>query len=154
MTKKSIEERISEIATPIIESKGFELVDVEYVKEGKNWYLRIYIDKPGGIEIDDCQLVSNELSETLDSIDPIEQNYFLEVSSPGLERVLKKDRDFIRHKGDLVEVKLYKALEGKKVFEGNLVGLEDNKIIIDLEDETRVSFERGEVTRTKKIFRF
>ena len=92
------------------------LVDVEFLKEGANWYLRVYIDKPGGIAIDDCQAVSEQLSDKLDEVDPIKQSYILEVSSPGLERPLKKDSDFERFKGEQVEVKLFQPIERKKDF--------------------------------------
>ena len=107
----------------------FELVDVEYVKEGSLKYLRIYIDKQGKMSLDDCQHFSHLISEKLDELDPIEENYMLEISSPGLDRHLKKEKDFIREKGKEVELKLFKAIDGVKEFEGTLVGLnEDNEI--------------------------
>ena len=104
----------------------FELVDVEYVKEGSLKYLRIYIDKQGKMSLDDCQHFSHLISEKLDELDPIEENYMLEISSPGLDRHLKKEKDFIREKGKEVELKLFKAIEGVKEFEGTLVGLNDD----------------------------
>ena len=107
----------------------FELVDVEYVKEGSLKYLRIYIDKQGKMSLDDCQHFSHLISEKLDELDPIEENYMLEISSPGLDRHLKKEKDFIREKGKEVELKLFKAIDGVKEFEGTLVGLnEDNEV--------------------------
>ena len=107
----------------------FELVDVEYVKEGSLKYLRIYIEKQGKMSLDDCQHFSHLISEKLDELDPIEENYMLEISSPGLDRHLKKEKDFIREKGKEVELKLFKAIDGVKEFEGTLVGLnEDNEI--------------------------
>jgi len=130
MAKRKVEEVVTELALPITAKHSFELVDVEFVKEGANWYLRIYIDKPGGIMIDDCQTVSGELSDELDRVDPVEYGYFLEVSSPGLDRPLKKERDFEKFKGEIIEVKLFQPIDGKKVFEGELVGLIDNKIVI------------------------
>lgn len=153
MTKKNVSEKISEMALPIVESKGFELVDVEYVKDGPNWYLRIYIDKDGGITIGDCQIVSEEISENLDKVDPIPNSYFLEVSSPGLERALKKDKDFEKYKGELVEVRLYNPLDKKSTFEGELVGLEDQKIVIKIDDNI-YNFDRQNVSLVKRIFKF
>ncbi|MBQ7247878.1 MAG: ribosome maturation factor RimP [Lachnospiraceae bacterium] len=104
------EARAEALITPIIESNGFELVDVEYVKEAGNYYLRAYIDKPGGITIDDCETVSRAFSDELDREDFIDEAYTLEISSPGLGRPLKKEKDFVRHRGDTVEVRLYKPL--------------------------------------------
>ena len=132
MSKNRVEKIAEQLAIPIIEKENFELVDVEYTKEGSDWYLRLYIDKPGGITLDDCQKVSEQLSNLLDRKDPIKGNYFLEVSSPGLDRPLKKESDFIRFKGRAVEVKLYEALDGKKVIEGELIGLENNVIKLNV----------------------
>ncbi|MDF2523912.1 MAG: hypothetical protein K0R31_1553, partial [Clostridiales bacterium] len=100
MAKRKIEETIAELALPIAEKNSFELVDVEFIKEGTNWYLRIYIDKPNGITLEDCQTVSEEISKKIDEIDPINQSYFLEVSSPGLDRPLKKEKDYEKYKGE------------------------------------------------------
>jgi len=153
MVKKKIEDIVAEIAEPIVERHSFELVDVEFIKEGTNWYLRIYIDKPGGITIDDCQIVSEEISDILDEKDPIEQSYFLEVSSPGLDRPLKKDSDFEKFKGELVEVKVYKPIDGRKIFEGELVGLIDGKIVIKIDDRN-VEFERAQVALVRRVIKF
>lgn len=103
----------------------FELVDVEYVKE-RDWYLRVFVDKAGGIDLDDCQAISERLSEKLDSNDIIGGAYILEVSSPGIDRILKKDRDFVREAGKLVDVTLYAPLDGKKNFVGELISRDDN----------------------------
>ncbi|HHW48601.1 MAG TPA: ribosome maturation factor RimP [Clostridiaceae bacterium] len=154
MAKKKIEEIVEKLALPIVEKNSFELVDVEFVKEGSNWYLRVYIDKDGGISIDDCQVVSEELSDKLDEIDPIKHSYFLEVSSPGLDRPLKTERDFERNKGEKVELKLYKPVEGKKLFEGELVGLIDNKIVIRQNGMETVEFDREAVASVKKVIEF
>jgi len=154
MAKKKIEEIVKELALPIVEKNSFELVDVEFVKEGPNWYLRVYIDKDGGIGIDDCQIVSEELSDKLDEVDPIKQSYFLEVSSPGLDRPLKTERDFERNKGKKVELKLYKPIEGKKLFEGELIGLIDNKIVIKKNDIETLEFDREAVASVKKVIEF
>ena len=120
MRSTEIVARTEELVMPIIEENQFELVDVEYVKEGSNWYLRIYADKEGGINIDDCVLISRALEEKLDKEDFIKDAYILEVSSPGLGRPLKKDKDFARSIGKSVECKLYRAIDKKKEFEGVL----------------------------------
>lgn len=109
--REEYEVRTEQLILPLVERKQFELVDVEYVKEGGNWYLRAYIDKEGGITIDDCEVISRELSDLLDREDFIPDAYILEVSSPGLGRQLKKNKDFERNLGKEVEVKLYKAIE-------------------------------------------
>ena len=152
--RKSIEATIEEIVQPIVDAKNFEIVDMEYVKEAGEYYLRVYLDKEGGISLSDCEVVSRELSEILDKKDPIKDNYFLEVSSPGLDRPLKKDKDFERYKGRDVEIKLYKPMNGSKQFEGELVGLtEDNniKVIIDGEE---VDFTRKEVALIRLAIKF
>ena len=154
MAKRKIEEVVAEIVLPITEKNAYELVDVEFIKEGINWYLRVYIDKPGGIVIEDCQTISEQLSEKLDLLDPIIQSYYLEVSSPGLERPLKKDKDFIKFKGELVEVKLFQPIEGKKLFEGELVGLIDNKISIKSDKGLGIMFERDKVSSVKRVLKF
>ncbi|HHV58785.1 MAG TPA: ribosome maturation factor RimP [Clostridiaceae bacterium] len=153
MAKRKVEEIVEEIALPVVENKGFELVDVEFVKEGSSWFLRVYIDKPGGITIDDCSDVSNELGKLLDKADPIQGSYYLEVSSPGLERPLKKDRDFERYKGETVEVRTFRAIDGHKVFEGTLLGLVEGNIEID-KDGQFLKFPRESVASVKKVFKF
>ena len=121
--KKSIEATIEAMVAEITGPRNFEIVDVEYVKEAGEYYLRIFLDKEGGISLTDCEEVSRALSEVLDAKDPIKENYFLEVSSPGLDRPLKKDKDFVRYAGRVVEIKLYKPWNGSKQLEGDLVGL-------------------------------
>lgn len=154
MTRKKIEEVLTEIADPIAKRHSFELVDVEFLKEGSNWYLRIYIDKSGGITIDDCQVVSEEISDILDKEDPIPQSYFLEVSSPGLDRPLKKDSDFEKFKGEMVEVKVFKPIDGKKVFEGELLGYKDNIITIKKDGKENIEFERDKVALVRRVIKF
>ncbi|WFD11717.1 ribosome maturation factor RimP [Tepidibacter hydrothermalis] len=144
--KKNIEKTIEEIVLPIVDKNNFELVDVEYIKEAGHYYLRVYIDKEGGIGLNDCKMVSEELSETLDKVDPIKENYFLEVSSPGIDRPLKKDKDFERYKGRDVELKLYKALDGQKQFEGELVGLFEDIIKIKTDKDEILEFNKKEVS--------
>jgi ribosome maturation factor RimP len=151
--KINIQQAITELATPIVEGLNYELVDVEFIKEGTNWYLRIYIDKLGGISIDDCQAVSEKISEILDEKDPIEQFYYLEVSSPGLERPLKTERDFIKYKGELVEVKVFQPINGKKIFEGELIGLIEDKIVIN-QGGNNIEFEKDKVARVKRAIKF
>ena len=153
MAKKRVEDIVEELAQPIVEALSYELVDVEFIKEGANWYLRIYIDKPGGIAIDDCQAVSEQFSDKLDETDPIKQSYILEVSSPG-ERPLKKERDYERFKGEMVEVKLFQPLNGKKVFEGELQGLVDEKVEIKMSEGTFMSFDRKDTALVRRIIRF
>lgn len=113
MDKKKITQRVTELVTPIVESQGLELVDVEYVRE-RDWFLRIFIDKAGGIDIDDCTEVSNALAKLLDEEDFIKEKYYLEVSSPGIDRPLKKDKDFTDHYGTKVDLTFFAPYEGKK----------------------------------------
>lgn len=152
--KKSIETTVEEIVEKITEPLGFEIVDVEYVKEAGEYYLRVYLDKEGGISLDDCEQVSRKLSEQLDKEDPISENYFLEVSSPGLDRPLKKEKDFIRYQGRDVEIKLYKAVDGVKQFEGELVGLTEDKNIKIIIDGNEVEFNKKEVALVRLAIKF
>ena len=126
------DEKVFELVEPIIIELGFELVDVEYIKEKDEKYLRIYIEKPGGITIDDCQLTSEKLGMIIDEKNIINEPYIFEVSSPGIERVLKKDREFDRYRGDLVEIKLYKAINGQKIIMGHLKKYDKNSIYIEI----------------------
>ncbi|MPM73955.1 Ribosome maturation factor RimP [bioreactor metagenome] len=109
-----------------------ELVDVEFIKE-RDWYLRVYLDKDGGVELDDCQTVSEQLEKKLDEIDPIKESYYLEVSSPGLDRALRKERDFVRHIGDKVEVSTFAPINGQKSLVGTLKGLQNGDIELDID---------------------
>lgn len=137
MKKGEIEQHCTDLVTPIIEKGGFELVDVEYVKEGGDYYLRVYADKEGGINIDDCVFISRELEAKLDEADKLKDAYILEVSSPGLTRPLKKEKDFKRSIGKLVDVKLYSAVGGVRELCGVLDAYTDTTITLsDHEDET------------------
>lgn len=138
---------------PIIEQNSFELVDVEYVKEGGNYYLRAYIDKPGGITVDDCEIVSRALSDELDKYDFIDEAYILEVSSPGLCRPLKKEKDFDRHMGEEVEVKLYRAADGVKEFSGILRGYDARCVEIETENQIR-RIEKSNIAMIRLAFVF
>lgn len=155
MAKRDVYEQKTEaLLQPIVEEHGFELVDVEYVKEGSTWYLRSYIDKEGGITIDDCELVSRALNELLDAEDFIEDAYVMEVSSPGLGRPLKKEKDFKRSIGKEVEVRLYRAVDHQKEFVGVLTAYDETSFTIELEDETTKTFQREEVALVRLWFEF
>ncbi len=134
MSKEKIESVVEKLVADIITDSKLELVDVEYVKE-HDWFLRVFLDKESGIEIDDCQWVSERLESKLDESDLIKDHYYLEVSSPGLDRPLKKERDFIRHAGDKVEVKTYEPINGQKLLVGNLLGLVDGDVRIDVDGQ-------------------
>ena len=134
MSKREVyEQKTEELITPFVEDKGFELVDVEYVKEGGNWYLRAYIDKPEGVSIIDCENVSRAMSQQLDAQDFIPDAYTLEVSSPGLGRALKKDRHLQNSLGEEVEVKTYKPIDKQKEFVGILKSFDKESITIEME---------------------
>ncbi|MBO4627705.1 MAG: ribosome maturation factor RimP [Lachnospiraceae bacterium] len=134
MTKvKDCEQRTEQLLLPILSQLQFELVDVEYVKEAGNWYLRAYIDKPGGITIDDCETVSRVLSDVLDREDFIDEAYYLEVSSPGLTRPLKKTKDYERNIGKPVDIKLFRAVEGMKEFSAVLTSFTDDAIVVTVD---------------------
>ncbi len=133
-----ITEQIEAMALPIIQELELELVDVEFLKEGKNWFLRIYVDNPEEpIDIDQCAIVSERLSEILDETDPIEQNYFLEVSSPGAERPLKKEKDFEKALEQFIYIKTYEPVEDAKEFEGYLKSFDDEQVSIEMKIKTR-----------------
>lgn len=145
---------VYEMAEPIAAEHGVELVDVEYVKEGGQYILRVYLDKPDGINIDDCQQVSNALSDLLDERDPIPEAYLLEVSSPGIDRPLKKDHDFVRFAGQKVDISTYAPVNGlKKRFTAELVGLEDQKIVVLLDGE-RFALGRDQVSQVRLAVEF
>lgn len=153
MAKKRVEDIVAKMAQPIVDALSFELLDVEFLKEGANWYLRVYIDKTGGILIDDCQAVSEQLGKKLDETDPIRQSYILEVSSPG-ERPLKKERDFERFRGETVEVKLYQPINGRKIYEGELLGLTGDVFEIKTDDGVVMSFDRKDTALVRRTIRF
>lgn len=152
--KEDYELRTEKLLEPIMDKTHFELVDVEYVREGGNWFLRVYIDKPGGIAIDDCELVSRALSDLLDKHDFIPDAYILEVGSPGLGRQLKKDKDFARSIGEEVEIKLYRAINKQKDFFGILKAYDKDTITIELEDETEMILERKDIAMIRLALDF
>lgn len=155
MTKKeTYEKNTEEILLPIVEEYGFELVDVEYVKEGSTWYLRAYIDKPGGISIDDCEAVSRRLSDILDEKDYINEAYILEVSSPGLGRPLKKEKDFKRSLGEEVEIRTYRMIEKQKEFTGILKDYDEKTVTIEVDGGMAKTFEKSDIALIRLAFDF
>ncbi|CAM4242581.1 ribosome maturation factor RimP [Paenibacillus tarimensis] len=131
MSKANIKSTIDEMVRPYIEDNGFELVDIEYVKEGSNYFLRIFVDKEGGIDIDECGRISEYVSERLDQEDPISDAYFLEVSSPGAERPLKKPEDMAKAVGKHVFITTYEPIGGLKEFEGKLLSFDGEEAIVE-----------------------
>jgi len=155
MTKKEMYENKTEtLITPLIKANNFELVDVEYVKEGSASYLRVYIDKEDGITVEDCTLLSRAFNLILDEKDYIDDAYIFEVSSPGLMRPLKKDKDFQRNLGKQVEIKLFKALEKQKEFEGELKSFDKDNIVVMMEDEKEITFKRIDIALIRLAFDF
>lgn len=155
MTKhEDYEQRTQKLLEPILDKHNYELYDVEFVKEAGNWYLRIYIDKDGGITIDDCELVSKALSDLLDVHDFISESYMLEVSSPGLGRQLRRDRHFEKSIGEEVEVKLFKPINKKKEYIGLLKSFDKNTITIELEDQSIMEIPRNQISTVRLTFDF
>jgi len=145
---------VTELVTPIVNEMGLELVDIEYKKEGSNWFLRVFIDNEvGNIDIEDCALVSEKLSQKLDESDPIPTAYFLEVSSPGAERPLRSEKDFKKAVGRHVHITTKEPIEGASVFEGELVSFEDGKLTVKEAKKTYViSHEQIDTARMAIVF--
>ena len=161
MSKRdTYEAKFEQIVLPITEKIGVQIYDVEYVKEGTDWYLRAYIDKEGGVTIDDCEKVSREVSEVMDQEDFIEDAYILEVSSPGLGRTLKKDKHLEKSIGQKVEIKTYKPIEKQKEFSGVLEKFDSESITISMEETEKqgngkkMTFARGDVALIRLAFDF
>ena len=155
MTKREeYEMKTEQLLLPIVEEHNFELYDVEFVKEAGTFYLRAFIDKEGGININDCELVSRRLSDLLDQKDFIPDAYILEVSSPGLGRTLKKDKHFEKSIGEEVEIKLFKAIDKQKEFVGYLDSFDDEKIVLADEDDNLTEFERSNIAVVKLAVHF
>lgn len=133
-----VTETVEELVTPIVDELNLEVVDIEYVKEGKEWFLRVFIDKEQGVDIEECGLVSERLSEKLDELDPIPYNYFLEVSSPGAERPLKKEKDYKSAIGKNVLIKTYEPIDGEKTFEGKLTQFDGETVTVEVRVKTRI----------------
>ena len=156
-----LEEKVEKLLKGMIESLGYELYDVEYVKEGKNYFLRIYIDKPEGIDLNDCEMVNDAISDRLDEANYIKEPYFLEVSSPGVERVLRKDKHLEQNMGEEIEIKLFKKDEnGKKEYQGILKNFDEDKIILEQIKQGKeepnqvqnVEIERKDIAHIKTIY--
>ena len=151
---KVYEEKTESLILPILERNQFELIDVEYVKEGGTWYLRAYIDKEGGITVNDCELVAREMNEILDREDYVEDSYVFEVSSPGLSRPLKKEKDYIRNMGKPVEIRTYYAINHSKEFAGILKDYDADHVTITNENGEDVVFERKDIALIRQAFDF
>lgn len=152
--KQMYETRTEEWILPILDRYRFELVDVEYVKEGSTWYLRVYIDKEGGITVDDCEAVAREMNEILDREDYIEESYVFEVSSPGLGRPLKKEKDYVRSMGKELEIRTYRSIDGSKEFYGVLTDYDAGNVTIEEEDGTARTFEKKDIALIRLAFDF
>ncbi|WP_086349353.1 ribosome maturation factor RimP [Candidatus Enterococcus clewellii] len=155
----SVVETVTELVTPILKEQNFELVDIEFVKEGKNWFLRVFIDKTGGIDIEECAFVSEQLSERLDAIepDPIPQAYFLEVSSPGAERPLKKEADYENAVGEYIHLSFYQAVEGEKQIEGTLKSFDKETVTLTVKIKTRTKelvIDRKNIAKARLAIKF
>lgn len=153
MNKKQLVETVEGYLEPILAEHNYELVDVEYVKEGPNYYLRIYIDKEGGINIEDCRLTSRAIEEVLDEKDIIKEAYTLEVSSPGLDRILKRDREYVKYKGRMVDVKLYEAINKQKHLTAELVEKTEDELILD-DEGTRLAINLKNVAQVRLAIMF
>ena len=148
----NIEEKVEKLVEPIIEKIGYELYDVEYAKEGKNYFLRIFIDNEKGIDLNDCEKVNDAITDILDEENYIKEQYFLEVSSPGVERVLRKDKHLEQNIGEEINVKLFKKDEkGQKEYLGKLKEFDDLKIVIE-QDENEIQIERKNISQIKTVY--
>ena len=155
--RENYETRTEELLRPIAEANGVEIYDVEYVKEGSEWYLRCYIDKEEGVNINDCEAVSRALSDELDKVDFIEDAYILEVSSPGLGRQLKKDKHFQKSLLSEVDVKCYKPINGSKDFTGILISFDENTLTLEMDsgkEKEDVTFNRKDIAAVKLTLDF
>ncbi len=148
----NIEEKVENLLNNKIEELGYDLYDVEYAKEGKNYYLRIFIDKPEGIDLTDCEKVNDAINTLLDDANYIKEQYFLEVSSPGIERVLRKDKHLEQNKGKEIRINLFKKDEnGNKEYQGKLKDFNDAQIIIEIEDE-KIEIDRKNISLIKTVY--
>ena len=149
---ESYEAKTEQLIQPLIDANNFELVDVEFVKEGSDWYLRVYIDKDGGITVDDCELISRAFNEILDREDYFSEQYIFEVSSPGLMRPLKKEKDYKRSVGKLIDIKLYKPVDKCKEFTGVLDSYDKDTVTIKMDDDTQKTFDRSNLAMIRLAF--
>ena len=150
--KEKKEEKTEQLIQPLIDENNFELVDVEYVKEGSDWYLRVYIDKEGGITVNDCELISRAFNEVLDREDYIPDQYIFEVSSPGLLRPLKKERDYEKSIGRLIDIKLYKPVDKCKEFTGVLKAYDKDTITLTMDNDEDMTFDRPNLAMIRWAF--
>lgn len=149
----NIEEKIENRVSGIIENLGYELYDVQYVKEGKDYFLRIFIEKKDGeIDLDDCEKVNNAITDVLDEEDYIKEQYFLEVSSTGVEKMIRKKKHLEENIGELITIKLFKPIDGSKEFVGNLVNFDEENLNIKLDDESDIKIERKNISLIKKFY--
>ena len=149
MAKQTTVSRVEEIIKPIADKMGYEIWDVKYVKEGSDWYLRIFIDKPNGIDINDCVDFTHAISKPLDDADPISQSYMMEVSSPGVERELTRDEHFEKFVGDKVMVRLIRAIDGVRDFNGVLTRYENKELTVKLQDDSEVTINKKDTSYVK-----
>ena len=152
--REDYEARTEALLLPIMEEMNFELVDVEYVKEGSTWYLRAYIDKEGGITVNDCEAVARRMNDLLDEEDFMADSYVFEVSSPGLGRPLKKEKDFARSLGEEVEVRTYRAIDRQKEFIGILKDYDKDTVTIEYEDGETMTFDKADIALIRLAFDF
>ena len=152
--REEYESRTEAFLLPVLAEHNFELWDVEYVKEAGTWYLRAYIDKEGGIAVDDCEVISRALSDRMDEEDFIEEAYILEVSSPGLGGPLKKDKDLERSLGESVDVKLFRAMDRQKEFTGILKAWDKDTVTLEFEEEAELVIERSNIALIRLAFDF
>ncbi|MBQ7448025.1 MAG: ribosome maturation factor RimP [Eubacterium sp.] len=152
--REQYEARTEELVTPILDENNFWLVDVEFVKEGSTWYLRVYIDKEGGITVNDCELVARRMNDILDAEDYISESYVFEVSSPGLGRPLKKEKDYARNLGKEVEVKTYRAIDGEKEFVGYLKAYTADQVTLADDDDNELTLEKKEIALIREAIDF
>ncbi len=153
MGKGSVTESIEGLVTPIIHENRLELVDVEYKKEGKNWFLRIYIDKEGGVTVDDCTRVSREIEDLIDVEEVVPSSYVLEVSSPGLDRPLKREKDFLRFKGKRAHVTTYTPIHEQKSFKGTIRDFQDDTLFLDI-DSQPVEIPKSQIAKARLEIEF
>lgn len=154
MAKSSVAAQTLALCTPVVEELGYELIDVEFQREEGSWFLRLIIDRKGGISLDDCTAVSQRVDPLIDENIPIDKAYYLEVSSPGLDRPLKTEADFRRYEGQEVEVTLYQARDGVKRFQGKILGMDGNVLEIEDAQGVKHSFGKEERAKVKRVIHF
>lgn len=154
MASNKVTETVEALAKPIVEERGFILVDVEYIREGADWHLRVYIDKPGGITLEDCEAVHRPLGKKLDEIDPIPHAYVLEVSSPGVERPFKKSRDFEEAIGERVLIGFYKPVDGRKAIEGILEAYDGENVTVLTDKDNLETYSLKHISKINRVILF